>query len=331
MKKILEIGGVKLANPFIAAPLAGITDAPTRLINKRMGAALVYSEMISGKGLKYGNKKTEHLLKINEEEKPVAFQIFGCDPEIMGETAELLKEKDNDILDINMGCPVPKVVKNGEGSALLKEPELIYEIVKNVAEAAGKPLTVKIRVGWDDDSINCVEVAKIIEKAGAAAVTVHGRTRMQYYTGEANWDLIKEVREAVSIPVIGNGDIFTAEDAFRMMEYTGCDLVMIGRGMLGNPWIFRECKAMWERGEKIAPPTPDEKVDMMIHHLLALCEAKGERTAVKEMRKHIGWYTKGLHGSAAFRGSINNINERDEMVEALEKLRFQFKTGREVE
>lgn len=332
MKKVLEIGGVRLENPFIAAPLAGITDAPTRLINKKMGASLVYSEMISGKGLKYGNKKTEYLLRISEEEKPVAFQIFGQDPEIMGETAHLLKDKDNEILDINMGCPVPKVVKNGEGSALLKEPKLIYEIVKSVSQAAGKPLTVKIRVGWDENSINCVKVAKIIEEAGAAAVTVHGRTRMQYYAGEANWDLIKEVREAVSIPVIGNGDIFTAEDAFRMMEYTGCDLVMIGRGMLGNPWIFRECKALWEGKKKPEPPTFDEKVDMMIHHLEALCDAKGERTAVKEMRKHIGWYTKGLHGSASFRGSINNIDYKVDMLEALEKLRYQLHhDGKEVE
>ena len=327
MKNILEIGGVKLENPFIAAPLAGITDAPTRLINKKMGASLVYSEMISGKGLKYGNKKTEYLLRLSEEEKPVAFQIFGCDPKIMGETAEILRDKENAFLDINMGCPVPKVVKNGEGSALLKSPSLIYDIVKNVAEKAGKPLTVKIRVGWDDDSINCVKVAKNIEAAGASAVTVHGRTRMQYYAGKANWDLIKEVKEAVSIPVIGNGDIFAAEDAFSMMEYTGCDMVMIGRGMLGNPWIFRECKALWEGKDKPTSPTNDEKVDMMIHHLKALAEAKGERTAVKEMRKHIGWYTKGLHGSAAFRGSINNLDYMDDMVEALEELRFHLKRG----
>lgn len=315
-----QIGGVKLDNPFLAAPLAGVTDAPTRLLAKEMGAALVYSEMISGKGLIYKNKNTEDLLRVFEGEKPVAFQIFGSEPEIMAHTAGLLRDRENDILDINMGCPVPKVVKNGEGSALMKTPELIYEIVRAVAAQAGKPVTVKIRTGWDENSINCVQVAKTAEKAGAAAVAVHGRTRMQYYSGKADWDAIKEVREAVKIPVIGNGDVFSGEVAMKLMEYTGCEMVMIGRGMLGNPWIFRECTALWEGREKPEPPGIREKADMMIRHLNMLKDIKGERTAVKEMRKHVGWYTKGMPGSAAFRREINQIDEAAPLIERIEKL-----------
>ena len=315
-----QIGGVKLDNPFLAAPLAGVTDAPTRLLAKEMGAALVYSEMISGKGLIYKNKNTEDLLRIYEEEKPVAFQIFGSEPEVMATTAKLLKDRENAILDINMGCPVPKVVKNGEGSALMKTPELIYDIVKAVVSEAGKPVTVKIRTGWDENSINCVQVAKTAEKAGAAAVAVHGRTRMQYYSGKADWNAIKEVREALDIPVIGNGDIFSGEDAMRMMEYTGCEMVMIGRGMLGNPWIFRECLALWEGREKPAKVTADDRKAMMIRHLNMLMDIKGERTAVKEMRKHVGWYTKGLPGSASFRREINQIDEAAPLIEKIEGL-----------
>lgn len=315
-----QIGGVKLDNPFLAAPLAGVTDAPTRLLAKEMGAALVYSEMISGKGLIYKNKNTEDLLRIYEEEKPVAFQIFGSEPEVMATTAKLLKDRENAILDINMGCPVPKVVKNGEGSALMKTPELIYDIVKAVVSEAEKPVTVKIRTGWDENSINCVQVAKTAEKAGAAAVAVHGRTRMQYYSGKADWDAIKEVREALDIPVIGNGDIFSGEDAMRMMEYTGCEMVMIGRGMLGNPWIFRECLALWEGREKPAKVTAEDRKAMMIRHLNMLIDIKGERTAVKEMRKHVGWYTKGMPSSASFRREINQIDEAAPLIEKIEGL-----------
>ena len=317
----LEINGVKLENPFLAAPLAGITDAPTRRINRIMGAAMGYSEMVSGKGLMYNNKNTENLLKVYEEERPVAYQIFGSEPEVMAYTAKQLNGRENALLDINMGCPVPKVVKNGEGSAMLKKPSLIYDVVSATVENADKPVTVKIRIGWDDDSINCVEVAKIIEKAGASAVAIHGRTRMQYYSGKANWDAIKEVKENVSISVIGNGDIFTAEDAMSMMEYTGCDLVMIGRGMLGNPWIFRDCKALWE-GKSVPPrPSIDEIVNMMIRHFNDIKALKGERTAVNEMRKHVGWYTKGMPSSAAFRRSINEVNDSETLIERFELLR----------
>lgn len=317
----LEINGIKLENPFLAAPLAGITDAPTRRINREMGAAMGYSEMVSGKGLMYNNKNTEDLLKIYPEEKPVAYQIFGSEPEVMAYTAKQLQGRENALIDINMGCPVPKVVKNGEGSAMLKTPELIYDVVSATVANADKPVTVKIRIGWDDDSINCVEVAKIIEKAGASAVAVHGRTRMQYYSGKANWDAIKEVKENVGITVIGNGDIFSATDAMRMMEYTGCDLVIIGRGMLGNPWIFKQCKALWEGKGEIEKPSRDEVVDMMIRHFTDIKELKGERTAVNEMRKHVGWYTKGMPNSAAFRRSINEVNDSETLIERFEMLR----------
>ena len=317
----LEINGIKLENPFLAAPLAGITDAPTRRINREMGAAMGYSEMVSGKGLMYNNKNTEDLLKIYPEEKPVAYQIFGSEPEVMAYTAKQLQGRENALIDINMGCPVPKVVKNGEGSAMLKTPELIYDVVSATVANADKPVTVKIRIGWDDDSINCVEVAKIIEKAGASAVAVHGRIRMQYYSGKANWDAIKEVKENVGITVIGNGDIFSATDAMRMMEYTGCDLVMIGRGMLGNPWIFKQCKALWEGKGEIEKPSRDEVVDMMIRHFTDIKELKGERTAVNEMRKHVGWYTKGMPNSAAFRRSINEVNDSETLIERFEMLR----------
>lgn len=316
----MRIGNVTVENPFFLAPLAGITDAPFRRICKEQGAGLVYSEMVSGKGLYYNDKATERLLRIYEEEKPVAIQIFGSEPEIIGFAAKKLADRENCILDINMGCPVPKVVKNGEGSALLKNPKLVEAIVKEAVTNAGKPVTVKIRIGWDADSINAAEVAKVAEAAGAAAIGVHGRTREQYYSGKADWDVIRQVKQAVSIPIIGNGDVFSGRDAIRMMEETGCDFVMIARGALGNPWIFRDALAMWE-GRPIPPP-PDlkEKTEIILKHFNLLLEEKGEYVAVREMRKHTGWYFKGIPGSARLRRQMNTIVKADALKEAIGKL-----------
>ena len=318
MSKELKIGNVQLENPFLLAPLAGITDAPTRKLCRRMGAALVYSEMVSGKGLFYGDKKTDQLLYVDDEEKPVAFQVFGSEPDILAFTAKTLDCRENAILDINMGCPVPKIVKNGEGSALLKRVDLVYDLICAMVMNTSKPVTAKIRIGFDDTCINAVEVAKAIEAGGAAAVAVHGRTREQYYTGSADWSQIRAVKEAVSIPVIGNGDVVDGTSAMRMMDETGCDFVMVGRGALGNPWIFRELTACWKGEEIPAPPTIEEKKAMMIEHFQMMKSLKGEYAAVREMRKHVGWYIKGMPGSAAFRGRVNQINNADQLVEAIQ-------------
>ena len=317
----LKIGDINLESPFLLAPLAGITDAPMRRICSMQGAAMVYSEMISAKGLWYRDKNTERLLYMYEDEGPVALQLFGSEPEIMSFAVAKLEERRNVILDVNMGCPVPKVVKNGEGSALLKNPELAGRIIEAMVKETGKPVTAKIRMGWDESSVNAVEVAKILEQAGASAVAVHGRTREQYYTGKADWDIIREVKQAVKIPVIGNGDIFSGRDALDMIEQTGCDFVMIARGALGNPWIFAEAKALWEGKEPPKAPDAREKREMLEKHFCDLLELKGEYAAVREMRKHTGWYLKGMPGAAAMRREINQITDAQELRDKLRRIR----------
>lgn len=318
---MMKIGNVELDNPFLLAPLAGITDGPMRGLCKGQGAALVYSEMVSGKGLGYKDKNTEKLLQIFPGEEPMAYQVFGGEPEIMKNTASILKDRKNVILDFNMGCPVPKIVKSGEGSALLKDLDRVYDLIHTMVIHAGKPVTAKIRIGWDSKSINAVETAKAIAAAGASAVAVHGRTREQYYTGTADWNMIRNVKEAVNIPVIGNGDVFSGEDANRMLRETGCDLVMIARGALGNPWIFREALAIW-KGQDLPPaPSLSEKVDMMVQHMDLLHELKGEYAAVREMRKHISWYLKGVYGAAAMRRKINSLTK----IEDIKNLLFTLK------
>lgn len=313
----MNIGNVKLENPYILAPMAGVTDLPFRLLCKEQGAGLLCMEMVSAKALQYKNRNTKALLSIHPGEYPVSLQLFGSDPKIISEQAKAIADVPFQILDINMGCPVPKVVKNGEGSALMKNPNLVYEIVYQTAKAIEKPVTVKIRKGFDEEHANAVEIAKIAEEAGAAAVAVHGRTREQYYSGEADWEIIRRVKEAVSIPVIGNGDVTSAEKAVAMKKKTGCDGIMIGRGAQGNPWIFHELTEYDKKG--VMPPRPcsDTIRDTMLRHARLQMEFKGEYLGIREMRKHVAWYTKGMKGSAKLRDEINKVESYGELEELL--------------
>ena len=317
MKKLM-IGNVELDNPVILAPMAGVTDLPFRLLCKEQGAGLLCMEMVSAKAIYYNNKNTEALMEIRPEECPVSLQLFGSDPDIMAEMAKRIEERPFAILDINMGCPVPKVVNNGEGSALMKNPKLVEEIVSKVSRAISKPVTIKIRRGFDDNHLNAVEIAKIAENAGAAAVAVHGRTREQYYSGKADWECIRAVKEAVKIPVIGNGDITDAHAAKAMFEQTGCDGVMIGRGSQGNPWIFREVVQYLQTGEIPDRPTMAEVRKVVERHAALQLEIKGEYTGVREMRKHLAWYTTGYPNSAKFRQMVNCMETMEDLVKSLD-------------
>lgn len=299
-------------NPFFLAPLAGITDAVMRELCSSMGASLTYTEMVSAKGIYYQDNKTEKLLYIPKGARKTAIQIFGSNPRIMGEATYKLNSRDNFSLDINIGCPAPKIVKNGDGAALMRDPDLIYKIVLQVVKNTDKPVTVKIRKGWDDESVNALVVSKAAEDAGASAIAIHGRTREQFYSGVADWEIIREVKEASSVPIIGNGDVKSPEDAKKMMEKTGCDYVMIGRAALGNPWIFRELNASYNGLESLKP-SEDEKFEMMDRHLLGLIDLKGEYIAVREMRKHISWYVKGMKNAAKIRNIVNGIDDAKEM------------------
>lgn len=315
-----KIGNVRIENPFVLAPMAGVTDMPFRTLCKEQGAGLICMEMISAKAISFHNKNTIALMKIDPCEHPVSMQLFGSEPELMAEVAKSIEDKNFDILDINMGCPVPKVVNNGEGSALLKNPELIVQIIKSVSSAIQKPVTVKVRIGFENAPVDIVEIARRAEDAGAAAIAVHGRTRQQYYSGTADWDIIRQVKEAVSIPVIGNGDVDSPLKAEALLKQTGCDGVMIGRAVRGNPWIFREMNHYFQTGELLPRPSSEEIREMILRHARAQIALKGEFTGIREMRKHVAWYTAGMRHSAGLRRASNTIESYEALQELLMKL-----------
>ncbi len=315
----LQIGNVTLQNQVILAPMAGVTDLPFRLLCKEQGAGLLCMEMVSAKAIYYNNRNTDTLMEIDDRERPVSLQLFGSDPYIMSEMAKRIEERPFDILDVNMGCPVPKVVNNGEGSALMKDSALVRKIVTAMARAVKKPLTVKIRKGFDEDHVNAVEIARIIEDSGAAAIAVHGRTRQQYYSGKADWEIIRKVKEAVSIPVIGNGDVDSPRKAREMLEQTGCDGVMVGRAAQGNPWIFRQIVHYLDTGELLPGPTVRQVKDMMLRHARMQLQYKGEYTGMREMRKHVAWYTAGFPHSSRLRAALNEISSLEELEQLLEE------------
>lgn len=321
----MKIGNVELANNVFLAPMAGITDMAYRAICKGFGCGLTYTEMVSAKGLYYKSENTKDLMALAPEEKPAAIQIFGSDPDILASMAAEVQRAGADIIDINMGCPTPKIVKNGDGSALMQKPELVAEIVKKVTNAVTVPVTIKIRKGWDENSVNAVEIAMAAEENGAKAVTVHGRTREQFYTGQADWEIIKNVKDALRIPVIGNGDVVSPASAKRMLDETGCDAVMIARGAEGNPWIFRSVIEYLRSGILLSEPSYEEKIQMALYHLEQIILLKGEVTGLKEMRKHIAWYIKGLPGSAVIKSEVFKLDKVEDVKKMLHSYLIELK------
>ncbi|MEG6617219.1 tRNA dihydrouridine synthase DusB [Peptococcaceae bacterium 1198_IL3148] len=313
----MNIGSVKLVNKVVSAPMAGVTDRAFRVLAREMGCALVCTEMVSDQALLYQNKKTLHMIDFTNEPGPLSVQIFGSNAQYMADAAAIIAAQGADIIDINMGCPAPKIVRNNEGCALMKNPDLAEEIVRAVTARVKVPVTVKMRKGWDEDNINAVEMAQRVVQAGAAAVTIHGRTRGQFYSGEADWDVIRQVKDAVSVPVIGNGDIWKPQDAVRLLEETGCDAVMIGRGAMGNPWLFKQTIHYLDTGELLPEPTAEERIKTAIRHLEMIVADKGECKGVAEMRKHAAWYTKGFRGAAGLRQKINQAKTLPELKQVL--------------
>lgn len=319
--KKLKIGNVELENNLILAPMAGITNLPFRIICKKYNPGMVCTEMASSKAMFYNDNKTKRLLNTEGEKRPISFQIFGSDEEAMGYAAKNISEF-ADIIDINMGCPAPKVVKNGDGSKLLLDLKKARKIMQSVVENSSVPVTIKIRKGWDNDHIVAVDVAKIAQEVGISAITIHGRTRSEFYTGNADWEIIKQVKQNVDIPVIGNGDVIDEETALKMFQTTGVDGIMIGRGALGNPWIFREIEYFLKTGKKLEPPTKEERLQTIKQHIELAVQEKGD-IAIKELRKHISWYTKNLKNSSEFRKNMNQIESKEELINQLEEY---FKT-----